>query len=495
MRVISRIRNWFVDLFEGEANALKLFLIIAVPVGLIFSISTPLLWGADEMFHISRIYQLSEGHIIADKQLPNRAEGGYGGQIPYNLDVAIQAVVHDMSVSGSTQTSFGYKQVDSPDVYRKIGNLPLEGAETKVRFGFPNTAAYSPLAYAPMVGGMLISRIGHFNIASTVFLLRGISLACFVGVVSLALWILRWSTAKWLVFAIALLPMTLYEGSIITADSLTNAVILLYLAILIKCMLGDKLQKLERVVFAASIIAMPLLKPGYAPILLPLLCIPWRTFARTVREGWVIRITVLGLAVILFGLWTLHTKDVTNYAALIRPDQGYLEVDSHKQLRYILTHPVQYAEVVARLFLIGDTQNVFEMIGSLGTSRIALPGISFVLSTLSLVLGVMMWPTSKISKRIVKALGLGVLVSFLAIITGMYVTYTSFMAPTVAGMQGRYFIPLLLPTVMVAVYGFRATIHKNTEVWVMRDAERWLVGASTVSLIFTAAKFTLVVWG
>jgi uncharacterized membrane protein len=495
MRIISGIRNWFAELFRGETNALKLFLAIAVPIGLIFAVATPLLWGADEMFHISRIYQLSEGHIIADKQQPNRAEGGYGGKIPYNLDVAIQAVVHDMSVSGSTQTSFGYKQVDSSDVYRRIGDLPLEGSEPKVRFGFPNTAAYSPVAYVPMTAGMLVARVGHFNIASTVFLLRFISLACFIGIVSLALWMIRRSTAKWLVFAIALLPMTLYEGSIITADSLTNAIILLYLAILIKCMLGDKLQKLEKIALAASVIAMPLLKPGYAPILLPLLFIPWKTFARSVREGWAIRIAVLGLAVIFFGLWTLHTRDVTNYAALIRPDQGYLTVDSHKQLRYIVTHPVQYAEVIGRLFLIGDTQNVFEMIGSLGTSRISLPGISFVLSILSIVLGVMMWPVSKISKRALGALGLGALVSFMAIITGMYVTYTSFMAPTLAGIQGRYFIPLLLPTIMVALYGFRSTVHKTSQVWIMKDAEGWLVGATAISLLFAAAKFTLVVWG
>lgn len=281
MRIIKSLKNAFVS--NGQVNAANSFLLIGIIFGMFFVLRTPLLWGADETFHIARIYQLSEGHLLADKQAHTRAEGGYGGKIPNSVYITMLAVTHDLTDGGSKSSSNIVRDVDSPALYAKLGKQPLEKKGQTTRFGFPNTAAYSPVAYVPSLAGIFAARELKFNLYDTVILLRMLTLLSFIAIVYIGLRITEHYKSKWIIWAVALIPMTLYEASIITADSLTNALALLFASLLLKAWLSPKTYRFtnsEIALLIGCVIFIPLLKPGYIPLVLLALFVPYKLIAR-----------------------------------------------------------------------------------------------------------------------------------------------------------------------------------------------------------------------
>jgi uncharacterized membrane protein len=118
-----------------------------------------------------------------------------------------------------------------------------------------------------------------------------------------------------------------------------------------------------------------------------------------------------------------------------------------------------------------------------------------VLSFCAVCLGVLLWPAIRLGKWLVSSLAVGVSVSFLVIITGMYLTFTSYAEPMIMGIQGRYFIPLLLPLLVVIIELLVRTKTKITNTFTVQHADMLLVAMVCTSLFFAAAKFIFVTWG
>jgi uncharacterized membrane protein len=75
---------------------------------------------------------------------------------------------------------------------------------------------------------------------------------------------LRQYRLKWLVFVVRLLPMTVYEAGVITADALTDGLAILFGALFAKAtFLKARLSTFETVLLGASAISLPLAKPTY----------------------------------------------------------------------------------------------------------------------------------------------------------------------------------------------------------------------------------------
>jgi uncharacterized membrane protein len=491
---IVRVLRWATTKAK-RLRATQVAVLLCATFGLFFVCATPPLWGSDETFHIARIYQISRGHVFAKDLGYDRATGGYGGQTPENIYNLILNVNHDQMDNAETGTPFGTKNVGDASVYKELGQKPLENGKF-VQYGFPNTAAYSPAAYAPDIVGMWIARLGDFTIQSTVILLRLLNLAVYVVAIYIAMRVLAQSRFKWIVFVIALLPMTLFEASIITADALTNAAVIVLSALLFRGILlrGRPFALWEATLLLGITVLLPLLKPGYLVLAPLILLIPASQFPRP-RLGSIGKYAALGLTVVLFLAWTYATRGIADTAALIRPGPGWENVKPGEQMLFIIQHPLSYMTLFARTFLLEDLQYFTEMIGALGFNRVSVPGIVLVVEVALMAVAVAV--TEKIalpkwkSWLLVAAVGAGGVM----IATGMYITYADVAAPMLRGIQGRYFIPLL-PVLLAAIAvlaGTRLTLAPQRHSY--RLVAAGICVSTAVCLLLTAVKFYYVTWG
>ena len=193
--------NYFSAQLKRLDKTAVLFIFLALIFGLFFVFKTPPLWGADETTHFARAYQITQGQIISSK-----VDVGYGGEIPTSALKLIQYVDNDIS-SNTNQVIAGVKWVDNPAGYKPIVTQPINGP--KSQYGFSNTAPYSPFAYLPSVIGLKIAEIFKLDLGNSITLARITGLSLFIMAIAWVIWSMKLSRSKWMVFTVALLPMTL----------------------------------------------------------------------------------------------------------------------------------------------------------------------------------------------------------------------------------------------------------------------------------------------
>jgi uncharacterized membrane protein len=482
-------------LFGKKIRLAETFIVIAATFGIFFVARTPLLWGTDETSHVARVYQLSQGQIWQEHLSDPRQKDVYVAyQIPQNLYKLIVAVNDDLIDNTSSAGVSTAKYVDNPAVYTRLGKLHLNG-DKRIAYGFPNTAAYSPVAYTPALIGMGVANLFHADIFWMIMLIRLCDLAMFIGIVYLALRVMDAYRVKWLIFAIALLPTALYSGSIISADGVTTATVLLFAALLLKALLNPDtvIRKSEVGLLAAITVVLPLLKPGYI-ILLPLqLLISNKQFA-TRRMAYMVKIIPLAIGGMLFLLWSHSVTGAVRNEAIIRPGGGWELVNPNSQTKFILGHPFAYAKVLIRTFITGFGQYFMELVGDLGFHHVRLPGTGVILEVVGL-LAAMLWAERPRIKRLIPICLLGVsFIGGLLIATTFYLAYTNVADFTVRGIQGRYFLPLLPFALMGA--GLALSKFKIGKSWRAYSLVPKLICIFTVlSLTMIAIKYQLVTWG
>lgn len=484
------------QLFGRKFRTAGVFLVVAVVFGIFFIARTPLLWGTDETSHIARVYQLSEGHIWQDHLRDPRQKDVYVAyQIPQNLHRLIVSVNDDLIDNATPKAGQTVKYVDNTATYTDLGKLHMDGSK-RIAYGFPNTAAYSPVAYTPALIGMGVARLFQANIFWTIMLVRFCDLAMFVGVIYVALRIVDAYRVKWLLFSIALLPTALYSGSIISADGETTAVVLLFVAILIKAFLGPTvaLRKNEVRLLIAVTILLPLLKPGYI-ILLPLQLLIANNQFSSRKAAYMIKSIPLIIAGILFILWSHSVSGAVKNEAIIRPGGGWELVSPSAQARFIAGHPFAYAKVLARTLRVGSSQYFMELIGDLGFQHVRLPGVGVIMEVMALLAALVMSERPRLKKLIpFSLLGVG-FAGALLIATTFYLTYTNVAGPLVRGIQGRYFIPLM-PFVlfgMGTLGGDRLRLNKRVYSY---DQATWTLCFLVIcSLSLVAIKYEYLTWG
>lgn len=469
----------------------NLFLILATIFGTYFILNVPLLWGSDETFHTMRIYQLSEGNLRAQHLGDTRELGGYGGDVPENLVKLTQYVNYDLQNNATTSTIFGTKNVNDPSIYKELGNKKLDDGKY-TSYAFSNTAAYSPVPYLPSLVGMWIAQGLDLSVSQSIKLMRAFSLVAYVVVIYVALKILKKSNYKWIIFSIALLPTTLFQASIISADSLTNAILILYSAILLKALVIPKykLKILEIILLGFSIISIPLLKPGYLPLILLVFLIPNNRFIAK-NSAISFKFTLMASSFFLAALWSLATKSVAQTIKLIKPGEDWQDIDTHGQIIYIIHQPVAYIENIARTLLLNDNNYIGDIVGSLGFNAVKVPGIVFILEIVILVTAILLTENVVIKKRVPYTIIASVFGCFLLTVTILYISYSSVGSPVVSGIQGRYFLPLI-PLLLGAIALIIPTQHFGLK---QHSAKIVLCSMVIFCLFASAFRYHYVTWG
>lgn len=467
------------DIYYSIINSAHLsFAIISMIFGMYFVLLTPPLWGVDETSHFARVYQLSHGEI-----LPHMDKETFGGKIPDNLYELSNYTKQDLLDNNQAKGLAARRDVDSTTKYEQFTSQHF----STIKHDYIWTASYSPVAYTGPVAGAVLARGLHLNIGQTIMLARLGGLLLYSTIVFLALKFLSNLRIKWLFFVVALLPISLFQASMVTADSIAIALSLLYMATLLTLMTNKEAKKSTQTRLIALLIVagalLPLVKINYIFLSLSLLLVPSKNIgpkskALVIKTLGVLLATVAGLA------WTLIQK-TGNAPVSQRPDG--LPVNPSEQMSYVINHPLHFIIATVKSVIIN-----IDMYMQGGTSLVGWNFITgpfmlvFILTALIFFALLYAQPELLIIKRRLPWIMILAALGSVSIFGALYVAFSPVGYAIVDGIQGRYFLPFFIPLVLYAAAKspMEIRVKDNT-------ATAMIIAGSSASLAIISVYFLL----
>ena len=401
-------------------------LALGVAFGVFFAIATPPHDPPDEERHHARAWLVSNGWLGVVGGAP-----GHAASVPREI-----TQLHPPGHHRNPASERAPKWRASPHTFaeRRAG---LEGALARwdlqpVRYVTP----YNPLVYAPYVPALWLARAFDLSAAAELLLARLAGLACWLAGVVATLRIAP--CQRWLITAVALLPMSLFQAGSISADPPTQLAIFWFFAEWLRAAGRDGETRgprdLARLLAAAC--ALGLVKPGYAPLALACVALPGAPGRRAALGA-----AALAAAVLPTLAWAAVVAAAEEPALVPGADLA-------GQLRFVLGHPLRFLAAIASTVVALAGAWLEGMVAQLGHFDVEIPtavtalGLAAVTASASLDRG-----------RLGLATRLGALAAFgitsVAVMAMAYLGWTPVGADRIPGIQGRYFL-LMLPFALLA---------------------------------------------
>ncbi|HEY3473035.1 MAG TPA: DUF2142 domain-containing protein, partial [Anaerolineales bacterium] len=378
--------------------------------------------GYDEEDHLVRVWELSAGSFIPGQMSPQ--------------ELRYPTVFRD----------FAYRQQGSSDVidsdfWQSFRRAALD-ERGSVRREINTKSVYSPALLLPqaMVMG-LFGRVADLPALPVFYLCRLASLLSYLILAWLAVRLIPFG--KWILVVLALSPMALFQAATVTPDAISNSIGFLFVAGCLWLAKAPQVTWRETGYLILLIFLLFLAKLNLLPlILLPFLLILPVHFAS--RKLYLILLTT---TTVLFSIevagWNLVAS--RNFGSLVLD-----EANPRGQVLYMLEYPLSFLIVTLRDLMANGWLYFREWINGYGYYYWTPPWIVSLLFLLSLGCGLVLDSTSgMLSRRLRTALLLVFVASYIVTIASIYISYAPVGADQVSGVQGRYFIPLGLPLLLV----------------------------------------------
>ena len=410
------------------------FLFFSVIFGVIFVFLTPPFQSPDEQAHFFRAYQISDLHAHGSSEVVDGIRH-YGGSIPKSVYQDTLLLKGD--ISGHPNVLF-----DASNYRKTIGDPLLTHDRQFV--AFEGTEIYSPVPYTPQVIGIDIGKIFSLSPLALLWIGRLFNLAAWIGCIYITLRIIP--IAKWGVVILALNPLALFQAASVSADALTTGSIFVLIGLLTYFMKRDSRLSVRGLAVICSIaVLIPLMKPTNILLCILIFLLPRNGFSTFKKYILYCSGTFIASLVIMLA-WNYSVSNIINdVPEIFQPGAG---VSTHGQVRFIFTHPLNYASNLINNYAVGNTSNGDAVLrsynGTFGWLDSSIPLWTVLLQANALLLALMYQMGRGIAlfrrqKLLIAAL---LFVSALGIITSLYVGYTKVGANYVGGLQGRYFIPI-----------------------------------------------------
>jgi uncharacterized membrane protein len=390
---------------------------------ILLSINLPPFQNPDELTHFFRAEHISRGNLIGQRFEAYKS----GGLVDENI---FPAHAPFAEIPSSLENKIDY------DKYARAGEVGWSGEGQMV--SFPNTANYPPFLYAPSVVGIWIGKLADLPIIQTLYLSRLLSGMVSVAVGGAAI-VLAGTLGPWL-FAMLLLPMSLAQMAAVSQDGLMFSLAALSAAIIGRAMAGDpiSIRFFRLLVLCLALIGMA--RPPYAALALLVLAVPgFRRVTRMAGTG------IVAASAILCTLLAAAVSQVPLVRFDIIPDPG-------AQIGFLLESPSRIVTVAAQTL---DTHWVSyrqQFIGQLGWLDVTLPNSYHAAAWVALlvafiaslpVAGEAPRPAGP-DRRSIMLAGSAVTCCILGLFAIQYLTWTAPGSALVEGVQGRYFIVVVL---------------------------------------------------
>lgn len=392
-------------------------LFIWIALGIMYLTSSTIFNAPDEENHFLRAEEISFGHISSEL---NSTDNEGGRNLPfYNINF----------------DRYSNNFEDSWEKFEKSKDLTYT---KKLQFKeFSNTALYSPIAYLP--SATAISIVRHFSpkIVTAVYAGRMANFLMVTILMYLTLCMLpRGKLFAGLVF---LMPMSISEAVTLAPDAMVLAVSSFMIANVLKIKYRQKkpMSNGQKIFLYVLAVIISLYKIVYLPFCLLYFLIPEEKWGGSSKKliNAAIMIFIVGIVSLI---WMHHCSRF-----LVTPG-----TDSTTQLLGIIRHPLNYIIIIFRtLFNLGDWW-IMIMIGS-SLAELNVDTSAFIMIIYGCLMIILLIPNNikeKVKLDINQIVFSLIVVSILILTnTSLYLQWTSVNSNTISGIQGRYFIPLLIP--------------------------------------------------
>lgn len=400
--------------------------LIYICISAIFFIITPINTLFDEEGHFIRSYEIAHGHLVSDHSDNNMGTT----MIPENLYDRIISVTSSLDNTGANF------------LYVKQGELLKENIDQSKMHEAdnPNQALYSPGSYIPQVLGLLFANITTDNIFLYYF--YGRFAAFFINTILIVAAINLLPDRRRLIFILSATPLFLSQIVSYSADGNLNSLSIFYAALIINNSHKEQIRIFNKIIIFICGIIISLSKVIYFPLVLLVLILQNKNFKNT-KNAIIYKISSILSAIFCFTTWFMIAQTY-----LFDGFNGR-DIRPSMQMKYIITHPLLMISIVFRTIY----HSILDWIGQISGATLATGLIQYsyaIWVTFTILIAIELFTYSEEkyhnNSRSIKVI-IGIIVILICVLTfsSLYVQWTPYKAMMISGIQGRYFIPLIIP--------------------------------------------------
>ena len=395
---------------------------------LIFFVITPVNSLFDEDGHFLRSYEIAQGHLLS-----GHFDNGMG-----------KTVIPEILINGVKNVT---KSLDSDGAYflyaRQKDLTNFSFSDDYIEIENPNQALYSPLSYIPQVVGLIIGNIVTNNIY--IFYMLGRFSALIFNALLVVLAFRLCPEKKYLIFILASTPVFLSQMISYSADGNVNSLSIFYVAFILSRIKKEKILFRDKMVISIGAIILALSKVIYFPFAFLVLLLQDSLF-KSRKRATLYKILTICLALICFIIWFIIAN------TYLFDNQNGRDIQPQLQMIYMITHfyrmPIVFIETVYN--------GLLGWIGQISGGVFGKGWLQYS-STLWFVFMILMGRELFVKKEVNYDLKQNlsskkkwvipiiIFLIVLLIFSSLYVQWTVYKANMVDGIQGRYFIPVILP--------------------------------------------------
>lgn len=407
-----------------------IFLVATAVLGIGFMLALPLYLIPDEPTHYMRAYDIADGNFIAAAN----ETGGVIREFPGNL-----------FLGGNNYQEY----------FSKIG-LRLDFVNTTEN-PYTSAALYSPLSYLPQALGIFIARLFTTNSMAIFYTARIFNFAFGTSLVYFAIKLIPFG--KFTVFTIALMPMFLHQQISLSADVITNSLALFSVALALKISHEEcKHPKRYLALLSVCLIVMTMCKIVYLLFILLIFTVPSKLFQNK-RNAWIFKFSILFAALAANILWFAVSSQY-----FVEFQEG---VNIAEQIKFVLSNPITYLWILLETFINLFPTMFLTMLGAaLGPLSIGLSQWGFLPYVCILIIAICVICDNQQIKKSFKLTQFLIFAGTTVLIcSALYAQWTPVGTAQINGLQGRYFIPVILPFALFVpqLLPLRKTTEKSDE--------------------------------
>ena len=420
-----------------ESRPAFVFVFLSLAFGSAISVVVPPLRGPDEIAHFLRIYSYTRGGLLPATEVDGRKGIFIERELYTQLSFFKNA---GERFARNREQGLRYSEI-MKEYPHPGGTLGEEEQATKF-MPFAGTEGYNPVAYAPCILAATIGNLLGLDFPNMLLLMRFLGLTTFTAVAAYAIKLTP--TLKWAFVLIAMLPVSLYNRSVLSADGAA-----LSYALVITALCFSALQRYGRVWERSLWMTLCALskQPQIVFVLLELMVCRMTDL----RRRWSSLALVVVPGFILSPLWVLAVSaEIAAWRLLEGETHPREHFDPLWKLGYMWEHPLHFPLAAWTTLTVWGDGLWQELIGILGWQDILLqPWTYFVLTVMLLLVSLQKLNfDGAVRARVTAITGLAVLGYVITVYLIFFITYTPVNIDHVRGVQGRYFV-IALPMAVI----------------------------------------------
>lgn len=370
-----------------------------------------------------------------------------------------------------------HEQIEKTIVESPLRGVKIDGSSYYV---YHVAATNATFLYIPQAIGMMIAKVLNLNVIWIMWLGRLVNLFVYSFIVRYAIKLT--CCLQFPLFFIAILPMSIQQAASLSPDALINALAILLIAFFLR--LYSKTEGMisykEIILFLILSILIIIAKVTNICIAGLFLLLPLQKMYKK-RKAVILKIGAILVFAFVGAAYYYYT---TTFAINLEAEKYLVEngVDSGKQIQYIFSEFLQWIHHFGGSAL-GQSEEYINMLNRFGW-------LSYGYAVLTPITVFMFAKVCLQEKRVIFSVLDNFLVFLMVIGTyaitvfALYVSWTTVGAAHIAGVQGRYFLPLLALLILPLCNAeYEKTIFKNkNDVTVM-------LGMVCSYLLITVAKY------